>query len=333
MIAGCPKCKARYRIDVDKLGPEGARLRCTQCQAVFRVKAPAAPERVEAAPVPVSEAESATAPPPVPHGPTVLIADPDVTSAKATANAVAAWGFRPLLVHDGVEAVLTIQRSLPAVVVLDAALPKMFGFQICELVKRNDQLRSTHVVLVGAIHDEERYRRAPSELYGADSYVERPQLPDALQPMLARFLDDAPQQEAAVSAPAPAAAPSAAASPVAQPEGVPAPAPAAAPAPARTAPTPAPSPPAPAPPAPAAEPDPDVVAAERLARIVVSDIVLYNPEKFEAGIANGDVVEVLTAELDEGRSLFEMRVDPKVRENRDFLVDELVRVARSRGMS
>ena len=66
---------------------------------------------------------------------------------------------------------------------------------------------------------------------------------------------------------------------------------------------------------------------------MVSDIVLYNPEKFEAGIANGDVVEVLTAELDEGRSLFEMRVDPKVRENRDFLVDELVRVARSRGMS
>ena len=39
MIAGCPKCSARYRIDAGKLGPDGARLRCTQCEAVFRVVA------------------------------------------------------------------------------------------------------------------------------------------------------------------------------------------------------------------------------------------------------------------------------------------------------
>ncbi|MGI9591381.1 MAG: zinc-ribbon domain-containing protein, partial [Myxococcota bacterium] len=40
MIAGCPKCSARYRIDAAKLGAEGARLRCTQCEAVFRVTPP-----------------------------------------------------------------------------------------------------------------------------------------------------------------------------------------------------------------------------------------------------------------------------------------------------
>ena len=73
--------------------------------------------------------------------------------------------------------------------------------------------------------------------------------------------------------------------------------------------------------------------AERLARIIVSDILLYNPEKFEAGIRNGNVLEVLTAELEEGRSLFETRVEPKVREQRDFIAEELVRVARSRGMA
>ena len=79
--------------------------------------------------------------------------------------------------------------------------------------------------------------------------------------------------------------------------------------------------------------DPAVAAAERLARIVVSDIVLYNAEKFQAGVQNGKVVELLAAELDEGRSLFESRVEPKLRETRDFLAEELVRVARARGMS
>src|SRR5262249_33676169 len=68
-----------------------------------------------------------------------------------------------------------------------AALPKMFGFQVCELVKRNESLRSILVVLVGAIHKEDRYRRAPNELYGADVYLEPSELPDKLQDILERF--------------------------------------------------------------------------------------------------------------------------------------------------
>jgi predicted Zn finger-like uncharacterized protein len=356
MIAGCPKCSARYRIDAAKLGAEGARLRCTQCQAVFRVSPPAVPEAPVATPQPAPAAPAApepvaaaapepvataaagppatpvAEPPPTQTGPAVLIADPDLASAKSTANVMADWGYQPLLVHDGVEAVLTIQRSLPRVVVLDAALPKMFGFQICELLKRNEQLRSIHVVLVGAIHDEDRYRRAPSELYGADDYVERPQLLDTLRDMLASAFSSASPSPAAEPAPAPVP-PVAAPTPVAAPPAAPAAAPTAPAVEPMPAPAPAAGPaPAAAPPA-AGDASPEVVAAERLARIVVSDIVLYNPERFEEGIRNGNVVEALSAELEEGRSLFEMRVDPKVRADRDFLADELVRVARSRGMS
>jgi hypothetical protein len=75
------------------------------------------------------------------------------------------------------------------------------------------------------------------------------------------------------------------------------------------------------------------VQAERLARIIVSDIVLYNEEKFTAAVRSGSVVEALRNELEEGRALFRERIDPRVRDERDFLADELVRVARARGMS
>jgi len=117
----------------------------------------------------------------------VLVADPEPESAKATANALSSWGLRPILAHDGVEAILAIQRALPRVVILDAGLPKMFGFQVCELMKRNESLREIAVVLIGAIHHRDRYRRPPSELYGADAYIERPELPDALYPILAEM--------------------------------------------------------------------------------------------------------------------------------------------------
>ena len=49
MIAACPKCGARYRIERGKLRRDGTRLRCSRCEAVFRVSPPPAePEPAEA---------------------------------------------------------------------------------------------------------------------------------------------------------------------------------------------------------------------------------------------------------------------------------------------
>ena len=93
-------------------------------------------------------------------------------------------------------------------------------------------------------------------------------------------------------------------------------------------------------PAPAAAPVPQIAGdaeaiakAERLARIVVSDIILYNPEKFEAAVRAGNVAEAMAVELAEGRSLFIGRIEASVREHRDFLIEELLRVARERESS
>jgi hypothetical protein len=72
--------------------------------------------------------------------------------------------------------------------------------------------------------------------------------------------------------------------------------------------------------------------AMRLARIIVSDVILYNEEKFANAIRSATVLEALDADLEEGRALFRQRIDPAVRAERDFLVEELLRVARSRGM-
>ena len=47
MIAACPKCQTRYRVEPGKLGADGARLRCSQCGAVFRVRLPAASPPVD----------------------------------------------------------------------------------------------------------------------------------------------------------------------------------------------------------------------------------------------------------------------------------------------
>jgi predicted Zn finger-like uncharacterized protein len=323
MIAACPKCGARYRIERGRLRPQGTRLRCSRCEAVFRVSPPPAEhEPAAAAPAAFVQTEVARAPAPAePAAPggerLVLIADAEIETGKAIASALVDGGLEPVLVHDGVEAILTIQRTLPRAVVLDAGLPKMFGFQICELMKRNESLRPIKVVLVGAIHHRDRYRRAPSEIYGADAYLERHQLRESLLPTLASFglpiAEVAPERVAPRPLRAPVEAPRAV-RPVAPP--------------ARPRPEPV------RPAAPAADPalTAEIGRAERLARIIVSDVVLYNEEKLDAAIRAGNVLESFEAEMQEGRGHFAQRIDARVREVRDFLSEELLRVARARGM-
>jgi len=339
MIAACPTCDARYRIDVAKLRPEGARLRCARCESVFRVQAPGAPAAGEptvaaspaaAKPVaapPVTEQSSAAAAPtagsdsaePRDRDRLVLIATPESEEGKQIASALTSWGFEPILVHDGVEAILNVQRSLPRVVILDAALPKMFGFQVCELMKRNESLREIKVVLVGAIHDESRYRRPPQEMYGADTYAERHELLGVLESMMANFARAA--ESGPVAASAPAAASVSDASATASP-----PQPAAAPAAAAPV-------AAPIGPGGASAQSPEREQAERLARIIVSDIILYNQEKFDAGVLAGNVSEALASELAEGTALLSGRIAPGLGNAQDFLSQELLRIARSKGMN
>ena len=73
--------------------------------------------------------------------------------------------------------------------------------------------------------------------------------------------------------------------------------------------------------------DPAIAAAERLARIAVSDVILYNQEKFAAAAARGTAAKELAGELGEARQHFNSRVAPAVREKRDFLVEEIERRA------
>ncbi len=56
----------------------------------------------------------------------------------------------------------------------------------------------------------------------------------------------------------------------------------------------------------------DPARAARLARAIVSDVMLYNAEAVSAGIAADDVFERLRPQLDEARAWFASRVDPDV---------------------
>jgi len=66
--------------------------------------------------------------------------------------------------------------------------------------------------------------------------------------------------------------------------------------------------------------------ARRLARTILSDILLYNQAKVKEGIEKDSLFDVLTEELMEGRKYYESMVDEEIRHATNFFNEAVVDV-------
>src|SRR5512139_1422212 len=113
MIAACPQCRTRFRVAREKLGPQGARIRCSSCQTVFRVQAPegSPPTPAEArptlsqgrAPQPVAAPRPAPASRPLPPLARALVLEPDAALGKAIVERLERWRIAARVVPEGAE--------------------------------------------------------------------------------------------------------------------------------------------------------------------------------------------------------------------------------------
>jgi hypothetical protein len=75
----------------------------------------------------------------------------------------------------------------------------------------------------------------------------------------------------------------------------------------------------------------DAGLARRLARAIVSDLLLYDADDVRAGIQRDDLFDRMRERFDEARAYFETRVEPDLARQQDFvgraIVDVLVRGA------
>ena len=64
--------------------------------------------------------------------------------------------------------------------------------------------------------------------------------------------------------------------------------------------------------------------ARRFARLLVSEIKLYNEQKVSEGRNQGDLYDRLREDIDRSRQMYEKRVAPPVAARRDYFHQELV---------
>ena len=106
----------------------------------------------------------------------VLVVDDDPPLQRMLARTLTAEGFSVAVAADGGAALAAVERSLPAVIVLDVAMPGMDGLAVCRRLRAKGM--TTPVLMLtarDAVPDRVRGLEA-----GADDYLVKPFAPEEL---------------------------------------------------------------------------------------------------------------------------------------------------------
>ena len=325
MIVRCPACHRGYRLD-DAIAARRRSLRCSACKHEFPMASPEAPASTpsradpppaaETSPRSVGEGDLAQSGPPSvghvappaqdapatpedrPPAPEPTFPESDASATLAGRQVVLADAARPFrsvvrpLLDDlgcrvetaaeGIEAFRLAVARRPELLIASVHLAGLSGVAICEGVKGSPHLRGIKVALVGSDLSADLFNRETAMAYGADVFLDEGMSPEALRLEIARLLGE---RRLAATHPAVAATP--------------------------------------APPTDTA--DPTVGPDEEigvLARLMLSDLRLYYPDRYEQAIREGTLFEVFSDELTKGRAMLDERY-PEVPDRHKILAAAL----------
>jgi predicted Zn finger-like uncharacterized protein len=286
VVVVCPKCKTRLKVDDIKLSPHGSRFKCPRCSTVLVVKKPAIQKKA------LDEHK-------------VLIAHSNPAIVEKIRTLLSGQGFGAVISADGIDAMVKALKESPSLGIIEVALPKIYGFEVCKQLKSRPETKEMKLILVPSIYDKTKYRREPVSLYGADEYIEEHDLSTRLLESINRIRAGVSPSTEAPPQPRPAAATSPAISDMKPEEKKQEPAvmPQAAPA-ARTAPE--------------GKGDELTEKARRLARTIINDIYLYNSAKVDEAVRKDTFYTVFAAEVREGQKLYDNRIPKDTRDKADF---------------
>src|SRR5687768_13177049 len=254
----CKQCGSKYRAAVPSPLTAPVRVVCPSCnyQAVLRPK---------------TEGGARTTTPPAPEKRRRIAAIADEPRPFRTflGELLGRLGFDVAYFETGAPTLDFVKSRKADLLIVNVYLKGKLGVEVSEEIKSDPSLQGTRVVLIGALFRANRFRANPTNLYGADEYIEE-QIPEKEFKQIIRKLF--PELGATVEGPI--------------------------------------------------EPR-EYDEARRLARLILSDIIIYHVEKVEKGIRTDTFFETLKEEIEEGRQYYDSRVSLRVRRDTEIYTETL----------
>ncbi|GMU46041.1 MAG: hypothetical protein AMXMBFR26_08230 [Porticoccaceae bacterium] len=121
-----------------------------------------------------------------PHKHQLLIADDDRTLRLAVRGTFAGEEFELIEAADGAQAVALCERSLPDIILMDAMMPDVNGFDACQRIRQLPGGADVPILMVTSLEDEDAIVRAFAS--GATDYLTKPIHFTVLKERVARMI-------------------------------------------------------------------------------------------------------------------------------------------------
>lgn len=119
--------------------------------------------------------------------PTILIVDDEPHIIRALTFVLEREGYELTTAMDGAEALAAAGTVQPDLAIVDAMMPKMDGFALCQHLRRDPQLAGTQILFLTAKGQEADRQRAVAA--GADQYLTKPFSPSEVVTVVRSLLN------------------------------------------------------------------------------------------------------------------------------------------------
>ena len=132
-------------------------------------------------------------------GSLILIAEDDRDIREFLVVALRVSGFNVIEARNGEEAVALASSQRPDLILLDIRMPRLTGFEACEVLKANPDTRNIPIVFLSAYAHKDEIQRGLQ--LGAEEYLTKPIAPDFLTQRVGNLLEQAKLRRAKVGVP------------------------------------------------------------------------------------------------------------------------------------
>ncbi|HEX3849405.1 MAG TPA: response regulator [Polyangiaceae bacterium] len=105
---------------------------------------------------------------------TILIVDDEAEIRKMLSRLLSSKGHRVLEAERGHQALRMVKEHAPDLIVLDAMLPEVHGFEIARRIKGSQRYGHIPIIMVSAVYRGWRYAEDLKQSCGVDHFIEKP---------------------------------------------------------------------------------------------------------------------------------------------------------------
>src|ERR671925_1188951 len=104
--------------------------------------------------------------------PTVLVVDDSPTVRKIVEMTLQRERIKVITAGDGLSALTSVADEMPALILLDIQLPRMDGYHICQIIRKNLQFRQIPIIMLSG--KDGLFDKMRGKIAGSTEYLTKP---------------------------------------------------------------------------------------------------------------------------------------------------------------